>query len=196
MPLMRVTVTLPPDLVKRADRLARQQAVSRSAVLARALQAYAAEPPDRATVPGRVAEPRLGWGAERRGTLSEVSNQALLDEVHRRLAPTAAVRGAAPGDQVNLGYDRANLAELCRRHHIRRLSLFGSVLRDDFGPESDVDVLVEFEPGLTPGLGITDIEDELSALFGGRRVDLVTEKSLHRLVRDRVLASAVLQYAA
>jgi len=57
-------------------------------------------------------------------------------------------------------------------------------------------VLVEFEPGHTPGLAITDIEDQLSALFGGRRVDLVTERSLHRLIRDDVLASAVPQYAA
>ena len=64
--------------------------------------------------------------------------------------------------------DKEELAALCRRRHIRRLSLFGSVLRDDFGADSDVDVLVEFEPGHTPGLAVVDVEDELSALFGGR----------------------------
>ena len=76
------------------------------------------------------------------------------------------------------------LADFCRRHHIRRLSLFGSVLRDDFRADSDVDALVEFEPGHTPGLAIYDIEQELSAVFGGRRVDLVNPKYLnHRLKR-------------
>ena len=70
------------------------------------------------------------------------------------------------------------------------------MLSDAFGPTSDVDVLVEFEPGHTPGLAITDIEDELSAVFGGHRVDLVTARSLHRMIRERVLATAVVQYAA
>ena len=70
------------------------------------------------------------------------------------------------------------------------------MLRSDFGPTSDVDVLVEFEPGKTPGLAIVDIEEELSALFGGRRVDLATPNSLHRLIRDQVLAGAAVQYAA
>jgi len=69
------------------------------------------------------------------------------------------------------------------------------VLREDFGPHSDVDVLVEFAPGKTPGLAIVDLEEELAALFG-RRVDLATPQSLHRLIRDDVLASAALQYAA
>ena len=59
------------------------------------------------------------------------------------------------------------LAAFCRRHHIRKLSLFGSVLRDDFGPESDIDVLVEFEPGHVPGYRLITIQDELSDLFGG-----------------------------
>ncbi len=65
------------------------------------------------------------------------------------------------------------LAELCRRYHISKLALFGSVLRLDFRPESDIDVLVEFEPGQTPGLAFFDIEAELSQLLG-RRVDLNT----------------------
>jgi uncharacterized protein len=89
------------------------------------------------------------------------------------------------------------LAEFCRRHHIRRLSLFGSILRDDFRPDgdqpSDVDVLVEFEPGHTPGWEIVDIEAELSRLFGGRRVDMVNPKYLNHRLRDRILSSAELQ---
>ena len=90
--------------------------------------------------------------------------------------------------------DRQQIAEFCRRHHIRKLSLFGSVLRADFQPGSDVDVLVTFEPGHVIGLRIVDIEDELSQLVG-RRVDLVNEKYLNRRIRDRVLAAAEVQYA-
>jgi len=91
--------------------------------------------------------------------------------------------------------DRERIAAFCRRHHIRKLALFGSVLRDDFGPDSDVDVLVEFEPGQVIGFRIFDIEDELSRLLGGHRVYLVPEKFLNRRIRDRVLASAEVQYA-
>lgn len=88
------------------------------------------------------------------------------------------------------------IADLCRRHHIRKLSFFGSVLREDFGPESDVDVLVEFEPEHIPGfLHLYIIEQELSELLGGRQVDLVTEKFLNQRIRDRILASAEVRYA-
>jgi hypothetical protein len=87
------------------------------------------------------------------------------------------------------------IAEFCRRHHIRKLSLFGSVLRDDFRPDSDIDVLVEFEPGHVVGLEILDMEEELSALFGGHKVDMVKEKYLNRWLRGPVLASAEVQYA-
>ncbi|MEA1997450.1 MAG: nucleotidyltransferase family protein [Gemmatimonadota bacterium] len=82
------------------------------------------------------------------------------------------------------------IAAFCRRNKIRRLALFGSVLRDDFTPESDVDVLVEFEPGFTPGLEIVDVEDELSQLLGGRHTDFVNPKYLNVRIRDRVLVSA------
>src|SRR5439155_19250352 len=93
--------------------------------------------------------------------------------------------------------DRVALASLCRRRHIRRLSLFGSVLRPDFRPDSDVDVLVEFEPGQVPGfLALHEIEAELSKLLSGRKVDLVTQRALNRRLRDRVLASAEVEYAA
>lgn len=73
---------------------------------------------------------------------------------------------------------RDEIAALCRRHHISKLSLFGSVLREDFRPESDVDVLVEFEDGYTPGLGLIRIQDEISYLLGGRQVDLVIKDAL------------------
>ncbi len=91
---------------------------------------------------------------------------------------------------------KEKIAEFCERHHIRRLSLFGSVLREDFGPESDIDVLVEFEPGHVPGFfRLFDLEEELSGLFGGRKVDLLTPQDLSRYFRDEVVARAEVQYA-
>src|SRR5258707_1378178 len=91
--------------------------------------------------------------------------------------------------------DRARIAEFCRRHRIRRLSLFGSVLRDHFRPDSDVDVLVEFEPGARVGLiTLAGSELELTELLG-RKVDLRTAGELSEAFRDEVLSSAELQYA-
>jgi hypothetical protein len=87
------------------------------------------------------------------------------------------------------------IADFCRRHHIRKLSLFGSVLSDSFGPDSDIDVLVEFEPGHVPGLALIRMQDELSDFFGGRKVDLVTPKFLNRRIQGKVQAEAVVQYA-
>ena len=88
------------------------------------------------------------------------------------------------------------IAAFCRRHHIRKLSLFGSVLREDFRPDSDIDVLVEFEPGHVPGFfRLFDLEEELSRLSGGRKVDLRTPQDLSRYFRDEVLAHAEVQYA-
>ena len=90
---------------------------------------------------------------------------------------------------------QAELADFCRRHHVSRLSLFGSVLREDFGPQSDVDVLVEFEEGSTPGFfRLSRMQEELAALFG-RRVDLRTPGDLSPYFRDQVMASASVQYA-
>ena len=92
--------------------------------------------------------------------------------------------------------DRERIAEFCRRNHIRKLSLFGSVLRDDFGPDSDVDVLVEFEPGAVVGLiRLAGMEIELSEMLG-RKVDLNTAGFLSRHFRGRVLAEAEVQYDA
>jgi uncharacterized protein len=90
---------------------------------------------------------------------------------------------------------KEELAAFCRRWRIRWLALFGSVLTDNFRPDSDIDLLVEFEPGWTPGLAIIDLEEELAALFGGRTVDLVSRKYLNRWIRDRVLAEAEVLFA-
>lgn len=91
--------------------------------------------------------------------------------------------------------DKKSLAEFCRRHHICGLALFSSALRDDFGPESDVDVLTGFEPGHTLGLfDIARLERELSAIFGGRKVDLRTPENLSRYFREDVLREAEVQY--
>ncbi len=91
--------------------------------------------------------------------------------------------------------DRKAVADFCRRHRIRRLSLFGSVVRGDFGPGSDVDVLVEFEPGHVPGLEFFEMQEELSQLLG-RRVDLNTPNGLSPYFRERVLAEAEVAYVA
>jgi predicted nucleotidyltransferase len=89
----------------------------------------------------------------------------------------------------------SRVADFCRRHHIRRLALFGSVLRNDFGPESDVDVLVDFDPGYTPGLAFFSMQDELSDLLGWK-VDLNTRGFLSRHFCDEVLRQARVVYDA
>jgi uncharacterized protein len=92
--------------------------------------------------------------------------------------------------------DQARLVELCRRHRVRRLSLFGSMLKGSAGPDSDVDLLVEFEPGQAPGfLKLAEIEAELSRLVGGRPVDLRTARDLSRHFRDDIVREAVVEYA-
>ena len=93
----------------------------------------------------------------------------------------------------NLQVPEEAIADFCHRHHIRRLAFFGSVLREDFRPDSDVDVLVEFEPGYVPGLAFFGIQDELSHI-PGRRVDLHTPNFLSHYFRAQVLAEAEVQY--
>ncbi len=95
--------------------------------------------------------------------------------------------------KVQMVVPEERIGKFCQRHHIRKLSFLGSVLRGDFGPESDVDVLVEFKPGKTPGLAFFGMQDELSALLG-RKVDLHTPNSLSPYFRDRVLAEAEVKY--
>lgn len=90
---------------------------------------------------------------------------------------------------------KEKIAAFCRTNHIAKLSVFGSALREDFGPDSDVDFLVEFEPGHVPGLiRLAGMERELSELIG-RKADLRTPQDLSRYFRDEVVAAAVEQYA-
>ena len=95
----------------------------------------------------------------------------------------------------NITVPKEQIAAFCRRRHIRRLSLFGSVLRDDFRSDSDIDGLVEFEPGHVPGLAFFAMEAELSDILG-RNVELSTPAFLSRYIRDSVLANAQVQYDA
>jgi len=91
--------------------------------------------------------------------------------------------------------NKEQIAAFCRERHIKRLSVFGSALRSDFRPESDIDLLVEFEPGHTPGLfGIARMERELSALFDGRKADLRTPEDLSRYFRQEVVEQAEMAY--
>ncbi len=182
MPLVRVTATMPADLLKAADRLARRTGRSRSAVLSEGLRRVLAAP----DAAGPVPSPPV---------VAAATDDTLLAELGRRLARRGA-RAPEGGGTLPFAVDREGLALLATRFGVRRLSVFGSALREDFGPESDVDVLIEFEPGRTPGLAFVTLAEELSALLGGRRVDLVTEKSLHALFRDEVLRTAVVLYAA
>lgn len=95
---------------------------------------------------------------------------------------------------IRLPKDR--IAEFCKRNQIRRLSLFGSVLREDFGPESDIDILVEFEPGTRVGLiRLSGLEMELGTIVG-RKVDLNTPGFLSKYFRKQILAEADVQYDA
>lgn len=97
--------------------------------------------------------------------------------------------------RANIQIPKDKLPEFCRRHRIRRLALFGSVLRDDFCDQSDVDVLVEFEPGASVGLRFFAIERELSEMLG-RKVDLNTPGFLGKHYRDQILKEADIQYDA
>lgn len=98
--------------------------------------------------------------------------------------------------KARIGVSKDRLEEFCRRNHIRKLSFFGSVLRDDFRSDSDVDVLVEFDPEHVPGfIALFRMEQELSCLLNDRRIDLITEKFLNHRIKERVLAAAEVQYA-
>jgi len=94
---------------------------------------------------------------------------------------------------IKIQVPQEEIAAFCRRHQIRRLAFFGSVLRDDFGPHSDVDVLVEFEPGARVGLRFFSIEQDLSEIIGSK-VELHTPGFLSKYFRDQVIAEAEVQY--
>ena len=139
------------------------------------------------------------------------SKREPLEEILRRVVreelQTASLRdrslgteesGTMKSSRLLLPFDDSILSEVavtCRRWHIRRLALFGSALRDDFGPESDIDVLVDFEPGHAPGFEFITIQDELTEIFDNK-VDLHTPASLSKYFRDDVLESARDLYGA
>ena len=97
--------------------------------------------------------------------------------------------------RVRFEVPKHRIVDFCRKLHIRKLALFGSVLRDDFSPSSDLDVLVEFDPEHVPGLSFFRMEQELSEILG-RKVDLNTAQFLARHLRDGVLVEAEVQYVA
>jgi len=97
----------------------------------------------------------------------------------------------------NIDIPKEKISHFCQHWHITKLSLFGSVLRDDFRPDSDIDVLVEFQPEHTPGfLKLHQIQEELSAILGNRQIDLVTARFLNHRIRDRILSEAEVYYVA
>ncbi|MGC1308638.1 MAG: nucleotidyltransferase family protein [Phormidesmis sp.] len=100
---------------------------------------------------------------------------------------------SAANRTLPIDIERKAIASLCQQYHIYKLSLFGSVLREDFRPDSDVDILVEFEPGKTPGFEFIDVQDRLSEIIG-RQVDLNTPKCLSRYFREQVAAEAWVVY--
>ena len=96
---------------------------------------------------------------------------------------------------MNIAIPKQPLAAFCQRYSILRLSIFGSALRPDFNEDSDIDILVEFEPDHSPGLlTLARMERELSAMLGGRKVDLRTPYDLSRYFRQQVLENAEIQY--
>jgi predicted nucleotidyltransferase len=97
--------------------------------------------------------------------------------------------------QMKVRLPKDKIADFCRRHHIRKLAVFGSELHGGSRPDSDLDILVEFEPGHVPGLAFFGMDQELSELLG-RKVDLNTPQFLSPYFRDEVLAEAEVQYAA
>jgi len=104
---------------------------------------------------------------------------------------SAASAPALDGHQI----DAAQLARVCERYGVAELSVFGSVARGDAGPDSDVDLLFALAPDTRLGFALFDLEDELTEVFG-RPVDLLSKDSVHRLIRDEVLAQAKVLYAA
>jgi len=172
-----------PDSVARALR-ARAKRNHRSlqgeltAVLEAAAHSPAVSPP--ALAPSTVRKAAPAWGAV------PVTAPAIATP-----SPTQAdAKAAAPPFSI----DRRKLGDVCRRHHIRRLSLFGSALRPDFRPDSDVDFLVEFDERHPVGFRIFDVEQELSALISGRKPDLVNPKYLNARLKPGILASARVLY--
>lgn len=98
---------------------------------------------------------------------------------------------------IQIDIPKEKLSVFCKKNHIKKLSFFGSILRNDFRPDSDIDVLVEFEDGHSVGfIKLYEIEHELSNLLGTHQIDLVTPKFLNKRIRSQILSQAEVQYAA
>lgn len=97
-------------------------------------------------------------------------------------------------NQIVSTFPKEKVSEFCKQHHVIKLAFFGSVLREDFRPDSDIDMLVEFEAGKVPGLAFFGMQDELTKLIG-RKVDLHTPKSISKYYREQVLKEAQIVYA-
>jgi hypothetical protein len=147
---------------------------------------------------------RASAEANRRSLNSEllVVLEKAATEARNRSAPGSVrekARAPYPAPGRGLGIAAVSgpaLDQVCRRYHIRSLAAFGSWARGQARPESDVDLVAEFEPGMTPGLAIMSVEEALKPLFGGRRVDLVTVRGLSPGLRERIQAEAVPLYGA
>ena len=132
------------------------------------------------------------------GELLAVLDSVAADVVHVSSRPTMVREPApapyaveVPGEVPPLeSVDQAALGEVCRRYHVQWLAIFGSHARGDARPDSDVDVVVDFAAGKTPGFGLVRLAEALRPLFGGRRVDLLTRRGLPPRLRDAILSSA------
>lgn len=147
-------------------------------------------------------DPEAGWqiadGPLERwhAALDALVPEGFGDEPVVASAATRMRRGVEGPNRPRLEISRERLDDLCRRHGVRRLLLFGSALRDDFGPASDVDLVVEFEPGADPAWRLASVEEEFSQAFGGHPVEMVEPECLDRYIRHRVLEQAEEIYAA
>ncbi len=118
-----------------------------------------------------------------------------LSNAAMETAPTYTAESSAAQAREEISSRTGEIADLCRRNHIRKFALFGSILRDDLGPDSDLDVLVEFEPDAVIGLlDMAGMQIELTEMFGGREVDLRTPEDLSRYFRDEVVSGAEVLY--
>ncbi len=127
---------------------------------------------------------------------ARANRRSLNSELLVRLEQGLQGGGTAAAPSSGPAVDASSLASVCRMHGIRHVAVFGSLARGEAQPDSDADVLVEFEPGRTPGFGMHAVAEALRPVFGGRRVDLVTRRGLSPRFRDRILGEAVTLYGA
>jgi len=188
------------DMVRDRARLKAQQLVSNTDVQMRL---------ERQLLSREKLQDQIGFETER--LMREMPRDLWEDEMNEkpvkvryeqdiRFQPAAAIAEENVMYQTrnNIQIPRNVLNAICRRYQVRKLSLFGSAVRDDFKPDSDIDILVEFEPGQAPGFGgLVDLQNQLSDLFGGRDVDLVTKSILNNPYRKKsVLKDLQTLYAA